>query len=166
MPAYESIISQEDREFNSSLGNWTGDALWNPGPVHLYFGLMEFICEPFGPDKIELLTFPNVKLPKITQFILDIFTGKDLTLDGNPRLTLVLNDGAGHSIPLTPIIEPIYSFQHTYYTFVTPKEWTQAGTKIIITASFPDAAEGSEFVKSISITYQTKIDYLPIMGTG
>lgn len=161
----ECIVSAEDREFTSSLGNWTGDAIWNPGPVHLLLGLMEFVCEPSGPDKVEQLVYPNIKLPKDTHFYLDILTGKDLTVDGLPTLALTLDDGAGNTIDLTPIIEPIYAFQHTYYEFDTPAEWVKAGSTIIVTASFPDDAEGSEFIKFISIIYEIlKVDHMPLMG--
>ncbi len=164
----EAIIDLEDREFNSSLGHWTGDAEWEPGPVHLYMGLMKFVCEPSGPDKIQQLTFPNLRLPKNTHSHLDILTGKALTVDGTPKLALTLDDGAGHTIDLTPIIEPIYPFQGSGYPFDTPGEWNEEGSTIIITASFPDAAEGGEFVKDISITYEkiAKVQYLPIMGVG
>jgi hypothetical protein len=164
----EAIIDQEDRELTSSLGNWTGDATWNGGPIHGYFGLMEFVCDPGGPEKTEQLTYSNIRLPKNTSFTLDITTGKDLTVDGLPTLALTLDDGAGHTIDLTPIIEPIYDFQHTYYGFDTPPEWVKEGSTLVITASFPDAAEGSEFIIYFSVQYESlaRPQYLPLVGVG
>lgn len=164
----EAIPSLEDRDFTSSLGNWTGDAVWNAGPISGYLGLMEFVCDPGGPDKIGQLAYASIRLPKSTHFYLDILTGKDLTIDGFPTLALTLDDGAGNVIDLLPIIEPIYSFQYVYYEFDTPAEWIKTGGKIIVTASFPDAAEGGEFVKGISVRYElpAKIQYLPLMGVG
>lgn len=167
MPTIECINPLENREFTASLGNWAGDAAWNPGPVQTYNGLMEFVCEPFGANKAESLSFRNINIPKNKNLLLGILTGLDLIIWGVPFFTVVIKDGIGTVFNLLPAIIPITPFQYTYYTFTTPSQWNRQTGSILITAHFPDAAEGSVFIKNVSLIYQSlKAQYLPIIGIG
>jgi len=167
MPEGQAIIDQEDREFITSLGNWTGDAIWNPGPLFGYEGLMEFVCDPGGPNKTEQLIYPNVIIPKSADSLFAVNSGKILTVFGDPEISITLDDQNGNVINLLPILKPGYLFAGMNWNFITPTYWKRNGSRITITASFPDAAEGSMYLKFFSIIWVTqKIQYLPILGVG
>lgn len=164
----ETIIDAEDRELITSLGHWTGNPIWEPGPIHGYTGLMNFICEPLGPSKTASLAYPHFKLPKNRTCYFDILSGKELTICGLPYFAIIITDGLGIDIPLLPVYYPIPDWQHCYYTFTTPPAWNKETGTILLTAYNPDAAEGSIYIDSFSLKYEvpTKPQYLPLMGIG
>ncbi len=164
----EAIIDLEDREFNSSLGHWTGDAGWAPGPVHSYYGLMEFVCEPFGPKKIASLKYPHLKIPKNRTCLIEIVAGKSLSVWGAPYIVVNIKDDLGTDILLEPPYFPIVAFQGFGYWFETPPEWNQETGTILLAVYNPDEAEGGVYLKWFSVQYEvpTKIQYLPLMGIG
>jgi len=164
----EAIIEANDRNLDSSLGHWVGDPTWEPGPIHGYTGLMNFVCQPFGPNKIVSLTYPHFKLPKNRACFFDILSGKELSVDGLPFWEITIADGLGVNIPLLPVHYPITEWQHMYYAFATPPEWNQETGTILLTVYNPDAAEGSIYIDAFSLQYEvpTKPQYLPLMGVG
>lgn len=168
MVLIESITPEENRYLDTSLGDWAGDPVWEPGPIHGYYGLMNFVCQPFGPNKIASLTYPHFNLPKNKTCYFDAIAGKDLTVWGFPYLAIVITDGQGVDIPLLPVFYPIVAWSHCAYTFTTPPEWNQPTGTILITVYNPDAAEGSVYLDMFSLQYErpTKIQYLPIIGVG
>lgn len=164
----EAIIDANDRNLNTSLGHWIGDPTWEPGPIHGYTGLMKFVCQPFGPNKIASLIYPHVKIPKNVTFYFGILSGNDLSVWGLPYFAFIITDGQGVDIPLLPVYEPIPAWQWVNYTFTTPPAWNQPTGKILLTVYNPDAAEGSVYIDTFSLQYQvpTKPQYLTLVGVG
>jgi hypothetical protein len=164
----EAIIDVEDRELISSLGHWTGDPTWEPGPILGQLGVMDFLCVPFGPEKTTSLTYPYFKLPKNRDCVFDVMAAKVLSVVGDPFFHITITDGVGTNIDLLPDIYPFYAWSHTYHAFTTPPEWNQPTGSILITVYNPDEAEGSVYVDFFSLQYEVpaKIQYLPIMGVG
>jgi hypothetical protein len=59
------VINQEDKTFDSSLGNWTGDATWYPGPIGGRYGLARLSSSGAGDKKSMALHYPNFVLKKV-----------------------------------------------------------------------------------------------------
>lgn len=162
----EGIISEEDREFVSSLGHWTGDATWDPGPIGGWSGLALFSIGIYPDIKSIQLSSPNVSTPTNKQVGFVIYTHfPSPVLEINRRLTIT--DGA-------------YSFVRpwSYQTF--PDEWLAVG----LAATLP--SDWDKFNVSISLEIQMAVlgfpgiayadrssliwaaakQYLPILGIG
>ena len=88
----EGIISQEDREFTSSLGNWTGDATWEPGPIGGYSGVAKLESANWGDVKTMSLSYPYLATPKGKGIAIAIATYKTAP-EGIPRARIRITDG-------------------------------------------------------------------------
>lgn len=165
MPLHEAIVSQEDREFITSLGNWAGDAVWEPNPIPTPYGFAVFHMNPGDTDKEIELDFPNVIINKgsIHRFILQLSTNAP---PFNMTITGEITDGI-HTFTGSQIITPPPYFTYLDFNADIPWNFIKAQSKITIRVEKDvTAQEGIMYTTLYTCTYKTKIDYLPIMGTG
>lgn len=163
----EGIVSQEDRELTSSLGNWTGDAVWDPGPVFTYTGLMKFSLVPYGPNKTVSLGYPNLKIQRNREPVFQMITGKELIVNGYPYFTFLVTDGLGTNLVYDTPYYPDPYWQGFSWSFTTPPSWNEKTGSIKITLHMPDAAEGAVYIDWFSFPYLSKKpQYLPFVGIG
>jgi hypothetical protein len=163
MSMHESIISQEDREFNTSMGNWTGDALWEPGPIPQPYGYAVFHMNPGDTQKESYLEYPFVKINHgtIHRFILQLFTNEppfDMTI------TVEITDGV-YTFSGFQIITPPPYFTYVDFYADVPTDFKTDQSKIIVRVEKNvTAEEGIMYTTFYTCTYETRIDYLPLMG--
>jgi len=164
----EGIIEQEDREFNSSIGNWTGDPTWEYGPIHGSYGQMNFTLQPYGPNQVATLAYPYFKIPnRADYFYIFLNHIMELSVLGNPYLEITAQDGEGNIIIIEPQLFIAHLWTgHTVY-FTPPLQWQKTSGKLIFTLHSPDQAEGNVYFDNLSAFYfPFKVQYLPILGVG
>ena len=164
----ELIVSEEDRKFNSSIGNWTGDIEWNPGPVCQENGLCQINVPSATPGKKAQLSYPNVVIPPGKEIYFGILNVHAPLTNQSGLFYLTITDGNyTYTSPLliqgidcTPIWEAIL--------YTTPGDWDKTQSQIIVTAE-PYPANDMVLLFGEASAYwwpPAKPDYLPLMGVG
>jgi len=163
----DAIIDEEDREFVSTVGHWTGDMVWQEYVPPLGFGVARFIFSPGDTEKSMSLLYPHfAPEPKKTyQFYFSFekqFIGPDVTFewlitDGNHEfsgsMTLISPDYGGTLVEMIEI----------------PKDFNQALARLETYATAEEQEEEhSTFSDNYAMVLETipRIQYLPIMGVG
>ena len=162
----EGIVSQGDREFTSSLGHWTGDATWEPGPIGSYLGIAKLLSNNFGDVKTMSLSYPYLKTPRRKGISIAIQTYKTMA-EGIPRARTRITDG-------------VYSFVGAWKNLVIDSVWFGVGStpdlptdwnKLNATMSI-DFESGALLVAShvyldlATLFWVSRKDHLPLMGIG
>jgi len=164
----EVIINQEDRQFTSSIGNWTGEIDWEPGPIKGREGLMHFKC-PITQDLIHAyLNYPHMKVPKnLTASLEFLITQLEAPTPGLDSLWYYY-DGVNTVLPYYHSIFPIGLWLRHYMLYNMPPTWNKANGKIILWIKNEGAAEKNFYLDNISGYYEAppKIQYLPLIGVG
>ena len=166
MPTIEGILSEENREFVSSLGDWTGDATWDPGPIGGLEGVAKFVIGVYPNIKTIQLSYPSVKSPKdfLVGFVFyTYFPSSENSINRRLRIT----DG-------------VYSFERDWSNQEFPDEWLSLGFSVDLPADwnkenitiFLDVQMGVSgfpgvaYADRASLTWLTITQHLPVMGIG
>lgn len=162
----EGIISPENREFIGSLGNWTGDATWDPGPIGGWTGLARFNIGLYPEIKTMQLSYPNINTPKNKDVHIVIYTNWPTGSESINR-RLRITDG-------------VYTFIRPWDYQEFPEDWLAVG----LTATLPpdwnknnatmflDIQNNSPtnptvaYADRASLNWHSPPQYLPIMGVG
>ena len=162
----ELIVSKEDREFNTSIGNWQGDIEWNPGPVCRESGLCQINVPMATPGKKAQLSYPHVVIPRgkeIAFVILNVHA--PLTNQGELFYLTITDGNYSYTSPLqiqaiscTPVWKGIL--------YTTPNDWDKTKSQIIVTAYSYPANDMVLLFSEVSAYYTptAKADHLPLMG--
>lgn len=167
MPTHQAIIDEEDRNFNSSLGNWTGDAVWEVYVPATGYGVASLILAAGETDKEMQLAYPALQPgANYTQL---------LRIDGNVipgGPTIVMN---------WQLTDGVYTFSGTQDFIYWPNPQTlgafidlpsdfDPGTAVLtISAHMEEQEEEYRLaIPYVSMTWETlaKVQYLPIVGVG
>lgn len=163
---YEGITPKENREFTTSLGNWTGDAAWNAGPVGGKSGLMQFTCPPLSVPQTATLLYPYAK-PK-NNIYNDVFLSLYFPSapDGLIYTLFTITDGV-----YTFTQEWYYGLEVGYWLLAgiaadVPADWNQENTLLTFYAENPNAYEYKFYADDASIQAELAVrpDHLPLMG--
>ena len=163
----EGITSKENREFTTSIGNWTGDATWEPGPIGGYNGVAKLESAHWGDVKTMSLSYPYLKTPK-GKFIANLIYTYKTAAEGIPRARIRITDG-------------VYSYTRAWLNLTIDSMWIALG----YTPSLPvdwdklnailsiDFESGALLVAShVYLDFATlswvsaKRQYLTVMGVG
>jgi hypothetical protein len=162
----EGILSLEDKEFISSLGNWTGDATWDPGPIGGWTGLAMFVL-PEYPDIVTLqLSYPNVKTPKNKPVGFVIYTHV-LSPHNFINRRLRITDG---------VYEFIRDWDYQQFPdhwlavglgAALPADWDKLNVSIFLDLQNAElGVTGLAYADRASLNWESLTQYLPIMGVG
>lgn len=165
MPWKETVNPEENRLFNSSIGNWTGAMVWEPGPYYGYSGMAKITRNgATDPDSMSL-SFPYLfglaSHDALVGFRVGWFTGSETFYS-----KWLLSDG-------------VYSFDGEMFVSYAERWWSQGGQnalpagwnknqtvlKISIRpfSTYPIIAVFDFF--SLSYKYQS-LQHLPLCGIG
>jgi len=163
----EGIFSLEDREFVSSLGNWIGDATWDPGPIGGWAGLAKFILPIYPGIQSIQLSYPNVKTPKNKSVGFVIYTH-----------VLAPNNFINRRLRIT---DGVYSFVRPWSYQQFPDQWLAVG----LDADLPNdwdklnaslfldlqndspVSPGLAYADLASLSWESAIiQHLPVIGIG
>jgi hypothetical protein len=162
---HQAIIEEIDRRFTTSLGNWTGDAVWIYADTGLTNGVAALNLDPNQTEKSMTLAYPHIVVKPGKQHRLAIRAN---TKNPGPNITLKWNltDGIyshqGEQLitwSLTPTDVDQYIEIQSHFDKTT--------ANLIITASKEvTILGGALYTKWYSLTYETaeKTDHLPLMG--
>ena len=166
MPDKELIISIEDREFTTGLGNWTGECTWDPGPVLGRLGVLHVQVPAGVTTKNFQLAYPAFKaLPSIAYNLSFLNYG-----------VIVGGQIAWPSLSFT---DGVYEAAGTLHEFGTPGTWRAFTCNLLppvawnpntATLKFTVNSLGDNLLDSyfddFSILYfsAARKDHLPLMG--
>ena len=165
----QSIVSENDRELTTGLGNWAGDATWEAGPILGREGVMRFQILAGPASKAESLQHPHVKMPAGESFLL---TAMSVAIPFNATqymsLKITIEDGTTIIGPLEPAGYAQADWNVWNVQFSTPAGWVEANGKLTLTTNNPYATERNLYLDHFSLSYEVpaKIQYLPLMGVG
>lgn len=162
----EGIISKEDREFTSSLGSWTGDATWDPGPIGGYSGLAKLESDHFGDVKTMSLSYPRLATPKGKAIATTIYTYKTIA-EGTPRARIRITDGVySYTRPwLNLIIDSMWIA--VGYSPSLPVDWDKLNVICSIDFESGGLIEASHiYLDFASLSWISKPQHLPVLGVG
>ena len=166
MGVYEGITPEENREFTSSLGNWTGAIAWAPGPIGGREGLIK-IDVPIGPSENKgQLSYPYAKPIKnrINNFGLYFFRPAP---EPPPEIMLAISDGIY-------VFERPWEFlvmDSTWVRFafdaLIPSDWTIENTVVSFTVRNNSPTDPmTTYADGAALSVFWVVDYLPFCGVG
>lgn len=167
MPWVSLITPQENRTFDSSLGDWVGDAIWEAGPVGGYTGVAQFLMTPAYTPKKMTLSYPHVSaLPNKTNTLSFEIIAQ---VDGEARkCNWKFTDGT-HAFQGSKIIEVWNYHELVEAALDIPAGWNITNTSLEV------GFEGEMFDFAIlccdnfslyAYLAEHKPQYLPLMGIG
>jgi len=163
----EGIVALEDQEFISSLGHWTGDATWDPGPFDGWTGLAKFIIGVYPDIKTIQLSYPNVKTPTNKYTGIVIYTGFPLGYNSIAR-RLRITDGA------YSFVRP-WGYQQFEDEWLAiglgqdlPADWDKNNVTIFLDLQMAVLGlPGLAYADRASVSWESlKKQHLPILGIG
>lgn len=166
MPIEQGITPVENSAFVSSIGDWIGTAIWDPGP---HGGATGFLREEIPlPNTIyeDRLPYPNCKLLPDREFFLVIQGGR-LGIQGGNTFKATLTDGiTEYTLGWVPMLAVgVWSY---LINDTAPATWNEGGSKIKLefksTDGTPDPAVIDLVRIDIVIPEIEKVDHLPLMG--
>ncbi len=166
----ERIIAEEDRSFLTSLGKWTGDAVFYPIAPPINVALFTFA--PNGSAK-ETLKYPAVLIEPDGNgnFRIYFSTGGPIGPPDSLTLTLTVSDG-NYSCVKTFTGPPYRWAWPASMGFNTPHDWDKKHGYIEVKVDVVCSGESNAWFYLPSVMeewYQPEkkhIDYLPILGIG
>lgn len=165
MSLHETIIDQEDREFITTIDHWTGDAIWEPAGDGFAGGVASLYLQEHEDTKSMSLAYPHIQPKKGHTHRL--YGGAGSAPFGK-TITLIwtLTDGIQ---TFTDQILVIASATPTPIDFNidVPQDFKEDQAKLTITA-YEDAPDNNDalFIDRLSLTWESKIDYFPILVIG
>jgi len=166
MLPHQTIIEQINREFNTSMGNWVGDAIWEPNPIPTPYGFAVFHMEPGDTTKEILLEYPHVKIEpgQTHRFMLTLFTNSpsfDMTISAE------ITDGV-YAFDGSQIVTPPPYITSLDFSFDAPTDFIKTQSKMTVRVEKDmTTEEGIMYTNFYTCTYETgKPQYLPLMGVG
>jgi hypothetical protein len=163
---YEGITPAENREFTSSLGNWTGDGAWDPGPIGARSGLLKMTSPGYASHAFQRLAFPYAKPSngKQNTFLLYFYAlGYPLS---NPYIVLSFTDGI-YTFSRLPFYD-VFTDRWIAVSLseIIPSDWISTGT--ILTIEMYSGAVSNPatiYADDASLYAETaRKDHLPLMG--
>jgi hypothetical protein len=164
----EAIVNAEDRNLDSGLGHWTGDAEWEPGPVEGQQGVMKFEVPSETEGLEESLSYPNIVIPSgITFFVSQLSIVIPFYVPG-VGASLTLTDGVITIGPLIIVGGSQATWTRNLTGFNIPEEWDETEGTLIITIDNPYDEDQDMYFDEFKTQYQkiSKVQYLPIVGMG
>lgn len=167
MPDIECIGSIEDRQFVTGVGNWTGPAVWDPGPYLGEYGLAQVTLENEDQEKEITLAYPYCYGLKNKPFGLSgLFTwrGQPGPIWYNLKIA---SGGNSFETGLQPFLSA--GFYGYSLTGTLPGSWVKETT--IITLKFKSHLIIPQIacINAVSLWLtipETTPQHLPIMGIG
>lgn len=163
----ELIGDDEDRLLITSLGHWTGDATWFPGPQPPFNATAQMALPIGAPPKKMRLSYPNIKVkPGYPHYL--YFNFINFVMDEDKTCTVRISDG----IQTIERIETVLYEQYWIWVVEAmdiPLNWIKTGTYLEIEASgTPTMSSLLEFTNFTFNAFPPpgKVQYLPIMGIG
>jgi hypothetical protein len=166
MPPQQAITPQENRKFDTSLGNWTGDATWLELPKPGYPGVAALTMENPNNEQSMELAYPYVAPVKNKFYTLN-FKATAGTPGQLREFTYKLTDGINvftktYHIPIA---------QTDYYVIEdinTPIDWVRENTTLTITGKENPGQHWQLWLDNFSLFLPSilKKDYLPLVGVG
>lgn len=167
MPKNQAIVDEEDREFNTSLGNWTGDAVWEWYVPATGYGVASLIMAAGETDKEMQLEYPALQPGANYTQRLRIQAN---VIPKGPTITLgwQLTDGVHTFSGAEDVIYyPNPSEIEAYIDL--PADFNPESALFTISAHMEEQEEEHKLaIPYVSMTWETvaKVQYLPIMGVG
>ena len=167
----ECIQDPNDQNLDAGLGNWTGDADWEAGPIHGQEGMMKFTLPGFAPNQFEEISYEDIKIPAEKNLNFYCIAYKEGPGDSAFLDTAIITDG-------TTTIEKHLSgttlpsgWATAICLFTTPPGWNEENATLSIKLRNPYANEGIIYVDEFSLSYIEPtptefVQHLPIMGVG
>jgi hypothetical protein len=169
----DCVIDQEDKTFDSSVGNWTGDATWQEGSPLGQAGMAVFSSTGIGDPKYMTLRYHNFDLFQGCQH-LPFWLQKELDTDWFYQIYTCISDG-NYIIENTENPANIPNLEGFGLTPTLPTDWNKTNTfvrfGIIPTylAPIKVAIKSFQMYAWVPDDWEpptTRTDYLPIMGIG
>jgi len=164
----EVIQPAENREFTSSIGNWTGNASWWTGPIAGRSGLMSIPVGGGGPDTNVSLSYPYVKIPpnislnfwSVVKIYPPVFSGWFDSATISDETTSITKHVSGIDLPDT--------WGTAMCFFDTPPSWDKTKSSLTLTMRNILPGNSNVYIDILSLLTPTppKIDHLPLMGVG
>lgn len=167
MIVHQAIIEDIDRMFTDSLGNWTGDGVWEDFIPGWAFGVASLILAAHETDETMALEYPHINITPGKAYRLH-FGSLAITIDVSITLRWQITDGTyffsgEQEYPLGFSPMDIDEF------IDIPDDFNPEIATLEITAHEEDHENTNKLcTKFYSLTYETiaKVQYLPIMGVG
>jgi len=162
----EHIKSKEDREFTSSLGNWTGDYSWELGPHYERYGYMKLYNPAPNLPFYSQLQYPAIDPPANKDLTLGFLMDPCFHNNNLVSYSVKLSDGIYTLSPLSWDDEHTEEWAIHTLTFTTPALWNKLASKLRI-----DILNGpwtTTVLRFENFTLTTPLiprtDHLPLMG--
>jgi hypothetical protein len=165
MTTHEAIIQEINRQFMDSLGDWTGDAIWQQTGGGFAGGVAALLLQHNEDTKAMSLDYPFIQ-PR-ERHTHRLFGAAGVYPYGKTiTLTWTLTDGI---YTFTDQLHIIGALNPAVIDFNIdlPNDFKKDSAQLLFTAHEDIPADNDGlFIDSISLTYETKIDYLPFIGIG
>jgi hypothetical protein len=160
------IPNREDREFLTSKGHWTGDGVWDPGPVVGKSGLQKVTLQPDLTPGTIILQYPYIKAKAGLDNDLIFYVCTPLPTVDNVHYTLRLTDGNYDYVWNDIIGIPGNQWTQLGDVYSLPDDWDETQTTLIITLAYEndDPVEIVYDDFSLEAEVAAKEDHLPLMG--
>ena len=166
MGIYEGITPEENREFTSSLGNWSGGIAWDPGPIGGRTGLIK-IDVPIGPaENVGELSYPYAIPRKNRDNNFGLYFFRPLG-QPPPEIKVTLSDGVYTFDRPWETIVADDTWIRVAYTVLIPSDWDIPGTIVSFTVKNNAPADPmTTYADGAALSVFTRVDHLPVMGIG
>jgi len=160
------IPNVEDREFITSLGHWTGEASWVPGPIGSHVGILSIAIELTAHIYAVSLQFPYFKTPPGTTFV--IYYSFAFIPASEPEAWMIhsLFNGVSHVFGFGGYYVPdgIWKNQTSYFT--VPPGWNQSDVRFMIRCGRSGGSPIVIYWDNFSAPYlsPTRTDHIMVVG--
>ena len=164
---YQGITPEENREFASTIGNWTGAVTWEAGPLFGRSGLAKITIPALQSPKYIYLSYPYFKPLRNKYNLFSVYTLRRNLIPSIQSMKITLTDTIYTlTSPLILLTQNDVWIQKGYEPFI-PSDWIINQSQLSIEFSFGDVMESYLHLDSASLTAQTgKKQYLPLLGVG
>jgi hypothetical protein len=162
----ERIPDQEDREFTTTTGRWTGDIAWDDTDIQGNIN-HAVLTKPDGSTQgMASLAFPNVSPVVSYKYYLYIECATKLFVPCPDSITIELTDGVySFSAEFGPFIMRSI-WQGVQFLFNLPQDFDIESAVFNLIVDGPEAGDQFVYIDNASLLMVSRVDHLPILGVG
>ncbi len=166
MPTIQAIPAQNDREFTTSIGNWSGDMEWTSNYPVFSSPAAAFSFLPGETEKQMTLNYPAIKIPRSKSLYFAITVGRE-SGSGTLKATIKISDGA-YAYTSEEIIAGFDVSVTVSLLQQIPADWDEknGSFQLVLQQSIEAEAHVAGADRAFATYGITKIQYLPVTGVG
>jgi hypothetical protein len=161
---YHAIVSPNDRYFNTSVGNWQTNGVWDPNTYGAYSKVIRFDFSVIGTDGQMTLLYPHLK-PKTGKVYTLFFDSIRVSSGQSITIEWILTDG---NILLTGSAEVGLTGYHDRIltTPRIPNNWVKENSSFQIILHETGILPLQWAIDNPTLYFLYETQHLPVIGAG